>query len=371
MKVLRKSISLFIIISMVMTMVSCASLTSGKTKKKKHDDVTYPLLDLLDLSEWEAEVNATRESVLAVIYKNSDCIIYHDADFITDVIGDDEAYKLIADTADGTINEESLSITSTEASVDAVYTIADFDEVIRDDNNLEDSLTFSNALNVAGRTEIPVTYKLTKNDAGDWEVTNISEIVEAVTPYVGLTINFKPVVVPADLNDGTYVAKIDYKYYFDSMVSAEVGKSVTLDGTLYVYLYLVIEDDHASIYLDETKLRQDIDAYVTANEDAIVKASTGVSIGTAKIVTGMTYEEIHQMVMDTVMGEVNKINFNIFSKSGDYRVEADTIIITDSITKREILGTISGKTITLDMTDYHDIDNFIDTDLFSFVLNGN
>lgn len=371
MKILRKSLSLFIVISMVMAMASCTSSNSGKTRKKKHKDVAYPLLDLLDPTDWEAEANATKKSVLSIVHKNNDCVMFYDADFMTDVIGDDEAYKLIADTVDGTVDETSLSITSAEASVNVVYTIADYEELIKDESNLKDSLTFANALKETDRIEIPVTYRLTRDDAGDWEVNNISEIVEAVTPYAGLKINFKPVVVPSDISDGKYVAKIDYKKYFDSMVSAEVGKSVSLEGSLYVYLYLVIEDGHASISLDETKLRQDIDAYVTANEDAIVKASTGVSISTAKIVTGMTYEEIHKMVMDTVMGEVNKINFNIFSKSGTYRVEADTIVITDSATQWEIKGTISGKTITLDMANYHDIDNFIDIDLFSFVLNGN
>lgn len=366
MRIIRKTLSLLIILSMAISMVSCAGSKTTKSKKKHKDSSTYPFLDKLDLSDWEAEAKATKESVLLTVINANECIYYHNDDFMKGVLGDNEAYNIIADTIKSEINEDNLTITATDASVDVIFTLADYKTVIKDKKNLKDSSTFYDAINAADIMSIPVTYQLAKNESGEWEINNLDEIVKAVTPYIGEEINFAPAA--AKVSNGKYVAKIDYTSYFNVMVESQLGKSCDLNGTLYIYLYLTIDGDNATICLDESRLRKDIEAYVTDNENAIVKASTGVSISTAKVVTGMSYEEIHKMVMDTVMGEMNKINFKIFSKSGSFQVEADTIIITDSVSQKKITGKVSGKTITIDLTDNTEINQFIDVDIFTFTL---
>ncbi len=295
--------------------------------------------------------------------KNIHAIVSTTTDFAENVLFDNgytTPHKAILDTISYRIDQESIFYDGEHAYVDIIFTMANYESVLLDEDNLRDVNTFTTALNKIDKINIKSTLSFTRSN-GVWVLNNGEDTESSVLEFLNTGIVFIPAPTPPeslDLSGCNYTAAVNYKEYFDYTLCTELGTTILLNGDLNIYLYLSIEDETASIVLDKELLMTDIRNYVIANADVIVEASTGMSLSTVKMFTGMTDDEVYDMIMDEVMVEINKINFDLFSMSGTYEIDGDIIVIHGS--QGDIPGTISGNTIYMDITNNHSIDEYLE-----------
>ncbi len=92
----------------------------------------------------------------------------------------------VADTIAYEIDEESAEASKDEASLDVVFTIADYAPIIEDEE-ITDIDTMIAALGDADTNEIEQTIEFEKNDDGDWVVTNYEDIMNDLYKFTDTT----------------------------------------------------------------------------------------------------------------------------------------------------------------------------------------
>lgn len=351
MKRFAKFIGIILLNSIILTNVGCASKDSANTPM--HTPGRVPeFLQRIDPQKIEDLKNKNIENVISTAEEFA-CDITEDKDYTI-------PHKAILDTISYRIDRDSISYDGEHAYVDIIFTMANYESVLLDEDNLRDINTFTTALNKIDKINIKSTLSFTRSN-GMWVLNNGEDTEASVLEFLDTGIVFIPAPTPPeslDLSGCNYTAAVNYKEYFDYTLCTELGSTIVLTGDLNIYLYLSIDDETASIVLDKDLLMTDIRNYVITNADVIVEASTGMSLSTVKMFTGMTDDEVYDMIMDEVMVEINKINFDLFSMSGTYEIDGDSIVIHGS--QGDIPGTISGNTIYMDITNNHSIDEYLE-----------
>jgi len=349
---LRNSILIF---SLAVALSGCSNTANQKRIKIKASPALYKSSS--DFYENTLETNI--QGVLERSIEASEFILSEDLD--------NDPYQTIYNSITFTVLDETIQYKDGYAYVDVNFSMADYEPVIEDPNNLTDSLTFAGALSKADRITIPATYQVERQDE-QWVVINTDEVKSMLTPFDGLEINYAPVAKPIELSHLNYACTVSYKDNFDSTMSSVLGQNLELQGELNLYLTLSFDEDKAYVALDENQLREDIKNYALNNREAIVYASSGVSISTAKVFTGMTDEEIDNTIMDSINAEVNTIDFSQFSMTGAYEIDGENIIIYGEDNKGIITGNIDGTSIVLDISNNTNIDSYFQENILTFSL---
>ena len=159
-------------------------------------------------------------------------------------------YEAVEKTIEYEIDEESYTNKKGEASVDIIFTIADYEEVLKTEYTKIDDLTA--AVKKADTVEIKFTAEFVKNDDKEWIVDNVGskkfmKIYEYRNQEIKLALTAEMITGFIDRNmssfwladDGKYknTLFIEYNYYFKSDVLEYKDRGVKLyfkilkDGT--------------------------------------------------------------------------------------------------------------------------------------------
>lgn len=359
MKKLSRILSFVLITSLLMSGAGCSKKESKKEKSirknrppKIFESVLPETFDQMPELVKDRLMVSVKDSIDALISSTND---------------DDTAHYIILSAMSYKIDDNSLSYEDGYSYLDVKFLTPDYKKVMADEHNLEDATVFLKALNEADKLETMVTLKLQTCESG-WEISNTDEISKDLFGFMNEEINFAPVKTGPDLSGTYYVAALDYTPYFNDTVAYVLDKEVSMKGNLDIYLYLTIDEDTATITLDQDKLMDDIYDYVVLNADSMVQASTGVNMTTIKILSGMSNQDIYDMIMESVMDEVDSINFDLFTMTGPYDIDGDIITIHGEGRQGEIIGTIDGTKINMDISANRNVDSYIDEDELLFEL---
>ena len=354
---LKKTIAFTLALAMASSLMGCSVKKGSSSHKIKCSPVLATTVH--NSTFIEDKYNQTMEAINASIESTSERIM--------DPTYRESSHRVIANTLTHEVYLDTFNYDSEYAYVDAVYKIADYETVLQDPNNLTDIVTFTDAIKSSDTISIDVTYKLVNNSSG-WEITNEDEIQTEVQKFSTTDIVFVPIRDSIDLSGKSYESVINYKEYFDYTLSSELGTSIVLNGDLNIHMYLDFTETTATITLDKDLLISDVKNYVINNRDAIVEASMGVSISTVKLLSGMSDDDINNEIINTVMVEINKINFNTFSMSGEYEVDGENIIIHGISSQGDINGKIIDDKIDIDITNNTSIDAYLEENQLSFEM---
>ena len=170
---------------------------------------------------------------------------------------DDKAfYEAVEKTIEYEIDEESYTNKKGEASVDIVFTIADYEEVLKTEYTKIDDLTA--AVKKADTKEIKFTAEFVKNDDKEWVVENVGskkfmKIYEYRNQEIKLALTAEMITGFIDRNmstfwladDGKYkdTLFIEYNYYFKSDVLEYKDRGVKM--------YFKLLKDGAEVFTGE------------------------------------------------------------------------------------------------------------------------
>jgi len=168
--------------AMIMSMTGCSQLPIGDNTDDIIDageafagaaaDCNLGKMGKVSAEDFEKDTKDWEE---ALDFKEGDVYDANAADFD----------KAVAKTIEYEIDEDSAEIKKDKASVDAVFTIVDYESVLKDDSftNVDDMI---DALDDADTNEIKTTIEFEKED-DEWLVTNYEDIMKDLYEFTDTT----------------------------------------------------------------------------------------------------------------------------------------------------------------------------------------
>lgn len=372
-----KFISLVLCLAIVLSSVSCAK--KNKKHETRDEQEELPIISKVDdsLDEYFYHQQSDKKKVA------------REVDLLCEAITNQESYESIDDnffdyeimygSEKGTVFNAISSTLSLKLNSDIKIdkltsgailevSMADYDSVFENEDNLVSIDALVQAIESADLISFEVPLQLVFNN-GKWEIIDVDSALDRILPFLDSEFEiYNPHVSENLIYDQAYIATIDYTGYFAQAIASSLGTEVTLSGNLDIHLQLIVGEEQADVSFAQEEFMTDLQNYVQLNTNVLVEASTGMSVEAIKLFTGMTDEDLYNTVMETVMAEINTIDFSIFSMSGPYEINGETITINTSNNQGDLVGTILGGRIALDITSYQAIDNYITENIIVFEL---
>ncbi|SCX89904.1 hypothetical protein SAMN02910370_00603 [Lachnospiraceae bacterium XPB1003] len=261
------------------------------------------------------------------------------------------------------IDESSFEADGDEASIKITFKLADYESL--EDEDFDDIDDLIDAVEDCDTQEVEFTAKFTKEDK-EWLVSNADD-KKIIKMY-----DISGFSLPICSVGGSYTSEVDLT---DAIVSDLAGNmsGVTLDGSIVMKCNLTLEDDGTFyIEFDSDDFKAQMKTFLEDNVDNIIMGLLGVSsvedAESMAALSGYSYSDLKDMLLDEIDdeidGEMDSAGFDDMNYSGTYTVDGNTICFEDS---DDAVATISGDTITLDVSDIDGLNEY--TDALVFVKN--
>lgn len=356
MKLFKKGLSVFVATSMVLSFASCG-------KKEVSTDDVVSAAD--SFSKSLIDLNAKKLLKVCDEDTNEDDIeeaLDFDSRFDDDVC---DIYSSIADTLEYEIDEDSVKVKKDTATVDVVFTVADYDSLEGTYDSFDE---FLDELDDADTIEIEVTIELVSDDDA-WLVSNASDVIDDVLEFVEADFSIEEAIIapletetpveteapvdipeptvtdrPANIDEQLYVGSIDYT---DAFIT-QLGSPFEPNGNLYIVLDLVLNGDTATLSFNPDEYVDNIIDFVISNIDNLMIESSGITAQEAADMLGMTMDELNEYFAEAIVTQIDVSQFDNASTTGTYSIEGDTIYIT--FPSNSLTGTINGNYISIDVS---------------------
>ncbi|MCQ2531129.1 MAG: hypothetical protein MJ093_00295 [Saccharofermentans sp.] len=481
MKKMKKVMAFALSCAMVMSIASC-SLSSDKKDKKDKDEDEEGVEDVIAVADdfCSALKSQNAEKMLKVCsedFEDEADDLAEEFDFVAEYGEEKAAYlDAIAGTIDYEIDEDSVEIKKSKATVDVVFTMADY-ESIQIDGFWDSIDSVVAAIEDADTMEVKTTIELEMDDDDNYVVVNPYDVVDDVMVYTNVNYDINAIVgdlasyvgdyyMPEELEDTDEVymylyftyedgfLDIDHSCYYvvlynganvytsdtcdvedtfyygsfegaevndeghllagtyqitvydmNDMVLAEAACEVTEtassatninteidlpDGDVYVtsidytqdfldqmggfdaqgnlelHMYLILGDDEATLMLSGDDFKANVSEFMVNNLDAIFMASAGMSAADLAEMSGMTMSELEDYFVESVLLELDASQFDAARTSASYEIDGSSIVI--HFPGSDVAGTISGNTISLDVSDIPEFETFAVDGVLTFEM---
>ena len=269
-KTIRTVLSVTVASSMILSMASCSLFDKAKEQ-------------ILEAADAYAD-NMCKPAISKIIKATNDDI-EEDADLWTEALtfsaGDlydaDQAAALqaIADTLSYEVVEDSVegSTKDGEGSVDVVFTIADWQSVLENDEAMTDVDSFIAAIGEAETNEIETTIEFELEDE-EWLGSNYEDVFNDVYEFISADISFVPPLI--DHVEGTTWFFDDYdtdgQYTNTSVIDLDINFDSDISYSDFADIHYEVEHNGAVVYTSELGERE---GYLRTSFDGAPLDETG------------------------------------------------------------------------------------------------